>query len=281
MFKELNKIDERPELFSKYTASELWTEEYVSCKMLEMHLNEDVDPASRNKAFMEKSFEWLIHRFEIKKGKKIIDFGCGPGFYTTRFAEEGADVTGVDFSQRSINYAKGIAEEKTLDINYVCQDYLTYETSRKVDLITMIYCDLCPLSTSQRQKMFHSFVNILNEDGLIVFDVFSLAFFSALEEMSQYDVIPGNGFWSAEKHHVFQNRYLYRDDKVMLDKYVIYEENLKREIYNWLQCFSLETITVELNRNGLEVVEVYSDVSGTTYSDKTNEIAVIAKKVKE
>jgi hypothetical protein len=38
MFEELKKINERPKPFEFYTASDLWTDEYISKQMLSYHL---------------------------------------------------------------------------------------------------------------------------------------------------------------------------------------------------------------------------------------------------
>jgi len=125
MFKKLEIINERPEPFQFYTASDLWTDEHTSAQMLSFHLNEATDVSSRNAAFMNRSAEWIASRFNIGKGTKIADFGCGPGLYATRLARRRADVTGIDFSWRSIAYAKKVAAEEGLNISYVNQNYLT------------------------------------------------------------------------------------------------------------------------------------------------------------
>ena len=40
---------------------------------------------------------------------EIADYGCGPGLYATKMAQRGAIVTGIDFSENSISYAKKLA----------------------------------------------------------------------------------------------------------------------------------------------------------------------------
>ena len=120
MFNELKEINLRPKPFQFYTADALWTDEHTSQKMLEYHLDESVDLSSRNKEFIERSVKWIVSHFGIDTHTAIADFGCGPGLYTTPFAEHGADVTGIDFSERSIRYAKETAKRKALDIDYVC-----------------------------------------------------------------------------------------------------------------------------------------------------------------
>ena len=48
MFNNLKAINERPKPFQYYTAAELWTDEHTSKKMLDYHLNEEIDVSSRN-----------------------------------------------------------------------------------------------------------------------------------------------------------------------------------------------------------------------------------------
>ena len=43
MFEELGRMNDRPEPFQFYTASDLWTDEHTSKQMLSFHLNEAVD----------------------------------------------------------------------------------------------------------------------------------------------------------------------------------------------------------------------------------------------
>ena len=112
MFETLKKINQRPGVFSRYTAETLWNDSHLSSKMLEFHLNEKLEPASRNKHFIDQSVKWILSSFNIQPGVSICDFGCGPGLYTTQFAASGADVTGIDFSERSIQYAKQSAIEQ-------------------------------------------------------------------------------------------------------------------------------------------------------------------------
>jgi 2-polyprenyl-3-methyl-5-hydroxy-6-metoxy-1,4-benzoquinol methylase len=116
VFEELEKINRRPKPFEFYTASDLWTDEHTSEMMLSFHLNEDIDVSSRNAKFIDRSVEWIASRFNVGARTKIADFGCGPGLYATRLAQRQADVTGIDFSKRSIQYAQEVALRDGLTI---------------------------------------------------------------------------------------------------------------------------------------------------------------------
>jgi len=278
MFKELEEINSRPAPFQFYTAKELWTNEHTSKKMLEYHLNESLDLSSRNKNFIDRSLKWIVSYFGIDANTIVADFGCGPGLYTTRLAEKSANVTGIDFSERSIRYAKEAAAQKGLNIDYVCRDYLEFETEKKYDLITMIMCDFCALSPMQRKKMLTRFYRFLNIGGSVLLDVYSLNAFDRREEASTYEYMQLDGFWSSENYYGFLNTCKYDEEKVILDKYTIIEEARTQTVYNWLQYFSPESLRKEFEESGFNIEEYYSDVAGTVFSPESKEFAIVAKK---
>jgi len=278
MFQELKEINSRPAPFQFYTADELWTNEHTSKQMLEYHLNDYVDASSRNKEFIEQSVKWIISNFEIDKTTEIADFGCGPGLYTNRLAERGARVTGIDFSQNSLNYAKQVAANKGLSINYILSNYLEFETTDRFDLIMMIMCDFCVLSPAQRKKMLSKFNLLLKPEGSVLLDVYSLNSFNQKEESAIYELNQLNGFWSPEDYYGFVNTFKYEKEKVTLDKYTIIEKSRKHEVYNWLQYFSEDSLKNEFEENGFKTIELYSDVAGKNFSSESTEFAIVARK---
>jgi len=282
MFGSLQKINKKPKPYEFYTAEALWNDPHISKKMLELHLDPKAELASRNKAFIENSVEWIASRFEINTHTKICDFGCGPGLYTTRFAERGARVTGLDFSENSIAYAQKIASEKELDIDYVLKDYLHYSSDKHFDLITLIYCDFCVLSDEKRKALLEKFYDLLEDDGAVLLDVSSLVRFDQATEKAVYECSSNkdfwSNFWSENRYYVFSNTYKYEDHHLLLDKYTIIEENRMREVFNWIKCYSVESLTKELEQSGFRVVEHYSDVSGSPYKSDSSEIAIVATK---
>lgn len=280
MFKEIKEINSRPAPFQFYTANELWTNEHTSKKMLEYHLDESIDASSRKMSFIEHSVEWIISHFGVDNETEIADFGCGPGLYTTRLALNGAVVTGIDFSENSLKYAKQVANQKGLNINYFHTNYLDYETTQKFDLITMIMCDFCALSPQQRKIMLSKFYTFLKPGGSVLLDVYSMNAFDKIEQSATYELNQLNGFWSPEDYYCFVNTFKYDEEKVTLDKYTIIEESQKRVVYNWLQYFSMDTIKKEFEESGFNIEEMYSDVAGAPYNSESTEFAVVARMIK-
>jgi 2-polyprenyl-6-hydroxyphenyl methylase/3-demethylubiquinone-9 3-methyltransferase len=54
------------------------------------------------------------------KNLKLLDVGCGGGLIAEPMTRLGANVTGIDASEKNINVAKFHAEQMNLKINYLC-----------------------------------------------------------------------------------------------------------------------------------------------------------------
>lgn len=274
-FELFKSITTKPEIWSAYTSEILWTEEHISKQMLAYHLDPDSEPASRPHSFIDYSSAWIIDRFELSPGKSVIDFGCGPGLYTSRFCSAGAEASGIDFSERSLNYAIAQSEINKQDIRYIKGNYLNVELEERFDLVTMIYCDYCALSPEQRELLLNKIKRILKKDGKILLDVFSTPAYDSREELSAVAPNLMGGFWSAEEYVGISQTWKYDDEKVILDKYDIATALNTFTVYNWLQYYTRERLEREIVSQGLRISEWYSDVSGRPLEKDSTTMAVV------
>jgi len=277
LYQALESINQRPRPFAEYTSSVLWDDDHISQQMLAFHLDPDSEPASRPHGFIERSADWIISHFGLEPGRRVIDFGCGPGLYTERFAASGAAVTGVDISRRSINHAGGQAAAQGLDIDYIQADYCEGPALPKADLITLIYCDFCALSPARRQALLQYFSSLLNEGGSILLDVFSRSAMAPREESVSYGHRLMHGFWAPGDYWGFLNTMKYEDEAVVLDKYTIVEPGRTWTVFNWLQYFSQDDLARECAASGLKVTEWFGDVVGTPATETDELIAAVIR----
>ena len=56
--------------------------------------------------FVESNKRVVRARFERFNGEKVLDLGCGYGFYTDYFRSIGANVIGIDDSEKMIEIAR-------------------------------------------------------------------------------------------------------------------------------------------------------------------------------
>jgi 2-polyprenyl-6-hydroxyphenyl methylase/3-demethylubiquinone-9 3-methyltransferase len=85
--------------------------------------------------------ENIIGNFKLKNKKKpldkinILDIGCGGGLLSEPMTRLGANVTGIDASNKNINIAKHHAKKNKLKINYIYSSPEKLKIKKKFDVI--------------------------------------------------------------------------------------------------------------------------------------------------
>lgn len=277
MFDELERLSARPAPFSALTTKLLWADPCTSERMLEHHLDGTVDISSRTTESIERSVGWLTGTVGIGRGTRVLDLGCGPGLYSNRLAAAGAAVTGVDFSERSIRYARATAPSCGLgEATYIHGDYLDVPIPGTFDVALMIMCDFCAIGPEQRGRLLARLSSLLDTGGRFVFDVYGLPAMAGREEGHSFTPNPEGGFWSPDPYFEFVSSFVYGADRVTLDRYEIVEARRSRTIYNWLQHYDPPALAAELDGNGFELAEFLGDLAGAPFDPHGTEFATIA-----
>lgn len=245
----------------------LWQDPYISSLLLNAHLNPHHDNASRNHQYIQDSTEWILNR--ITGSKSLLDLGCGPGLYTQTFSEHIDTVYGVDFSKRSIEYAK-TQDQKTI---YIEANYLELQLEQKFDTVTMIHCEYGSLSPRNRQQLLSNIKASLSKDGLFIFDVFTPEFMKYFEKSQRWSQVQ-SGFFSDQPYTELTLNKIY-DNHISLKQSTIIQDDFVRIFRQWTQYFTLSTITAELEAAGLKLVEHYETLTGKEFIHNSETISMV------
>ena len=85
--------------------------------------------------------ENIINNFKLKNknkplsGVNILDIGCGGGLLSEPMSRMGANVTGIDASNKNIKIAKIHSKKNNLKINYLCSSPEKLKSKKKFDVI--------------------------------------------------------------------------------------------------------------------------------------------------
>jgi len=276
MYEMLKKLAVRPEPHSLMTIKDLWTRPHIARQMLACHLDQDYYLASRPIAVIEEIVDWLDGELNLAD-KRICDLGCGPGLYSKRLAQRGADVTGVDFSTTAIAYAESQNSATDSRLRYLVADYLTDELPGNLDVVTLIYYDYCALSPADRHTLLQKIRSMLNPGGNLVLDVLTDSVFSQITEQFVIDERLMDGFWSESDYVGIHRTWVYQDQALALDHYAIVEPSDQWEILNWMQYFSSERLVRELEEAGYSICSLTGSLTGEALTDESGEIALIAE----
>lgn len=275
MYELLKDISRRPEPFSRYTAKELWTRPHLARQMLQFHLNQETELASRRFETIDQIVSWIDSELSLF-GKRICDLGCGPGLYTQRFAAMGADVNGVDFSTHSLEYARLKANENKQSISYTRADYLSDDLPVGFDVVTLIYTDYSVLSPAQRASLLGRIHKMLNPGGVFVMDVAAMGSLAEKEECTLIEHNLMHGFWAEGDYVGIQRSFVYPDECLSLDRYVIVEPDEIWQVFNWFQYFTPTGLQRELETAGFAVDNMSGGLTGEPLQADGEFIGVIA-----
>ena len=103
----------------------------------------------------------LLEYVNLGAGQKILDLGCGTGALTKELAAQGADVTGVDFSEAMIEKAKVLYPDLTFQVeNAIC---LPYE-----NVFDTVFSNAVFHLILDHRKLLQSIKRALKEKGFLV-----------------------------------------------------------------------------------------------------------------
>lgn len=267
----------RPTPFEK-VGPPIWTDEHVAKQLLATHLDPNTDAASRRPETIDRIVAWIVDRIQLKPGMSILDLGCGPGLYCQRLAKAGMKVTGVDFSETSVSYAKRQASAEKLLINYRLQNYLEFTEEDCFDAALLIYGDYCALSSVDRKQLLKIVWRSLTKGGRFVLDV------TTRECRKKKGLKKGwyaaeSGFWSEKRHIVLEQGFDYPEELIYLDQFIIIDEDDGVRVFrNWFQDFSVDSIQKELEVGGFHVLGLYADLLGNSFAEDSEWIGIVAER---
>jgi len=246
------------ELFQR-TNETIWTDDYISKTLLEAHLDESHDAASRKAEKRADILNWINGK--IKPNSKILDLGCGPGFYTYEFGKLGHNLLGIDFNKASLNYAE---ENKKIDnlIEYRHCNYLEDSINGKYDVVIMIYCDFGALIPKEQKILLQKIKNVLTDDGIFIFGIFGKSVLENKKDERSWYISQGNDFWSNEPYILMTERKIFKDENSFGTRYYLINQKTSKikEYILWDQYYDNDSIKKLMSENDFNVIEFKKDL---------------------
>ena len=251
---------EKPTIYEKGTCF-MWTDSHISEQLLSVHLDPDVDLASRKRTSILKTIKWILDLHTNLNKLSILDLGCGPGIYSEIFSQKGHKVTGVDISRNSIDYARNSAQTKELDIEYINASYLELELPKeKYDLVLLIYADFGVLLPQERIILLQKVHESLKPNGKLIFDVLKDNNIEQKKIPKNWEVCD-SGFWKNKPYLALSESFIYKEQKVILYQHNIIDSDENIETYRfWTHFFNQKDLKLLLKEAGFNSITHRDDI---------------------
>ena len=255
-----------------------WNEPGFSERMLEHHLTQEHDLASRRFEIIDRHVMW-IHK-KLSKSSKILDLACGPGFYSNRLVKLGHTCRGIDFGPASIKYAREQAQKDGIADDYVLEDIRTADYGEENDLAMMIYGEFNVFKREEILLVLRKAYDSLIKDGLFIV------------EPNRYDTVKKEGMSPASWYSSEAGLFCPRPHLCLMENFWVPEKNVAIQRYyiidaetnkvtlhsSSMMAYSREDLEQLLVEAGFKDVVFYESLSDEPSDMNQNLIVITARK---
>jgi len=147
-----------------------WHDPAFSARMLQEHLSQEHDAASRRGEKIDAHVAWIHEHLLEEKTTRVLDLGCGPGLYASRLARLGHSCVGIDWSPASIAYGRRMATEDRLDCTYVEADIREADYGQGYGLAMLIYGEFNVFSPQDAARILDKMHAALTGGGVLLLE---------------------------------------------------------------------------------------------------------------
>lgn len=105
------------------------------------------------------------------RGQRILDLGCGQGWFSRQLAERGAHVTGIDFSAQQLANARRHEAARPLGITYQLLDATQVDQEWPVNSFDLVTACMALHDSPESGRMLAAARRVLTPDGRLCFSI--------------------------------------------------------------------------------------------------------------
>ena len=198
-----------------------WDAPDFSRRMLDEHLSQKHDAASRRFEIIDSHVRWIHDQVLKGNPTRILDLGCGPGLYTNRLAGLGHRCVGIDFSPASIAYAKEHAEEEGLECTYIQQDIRTADYGDGYGLVMLIFGEFNVFRPAEARGILEKAYRALAPNGFMLLEPHTFEAVVKIGEQPSSWYSTEKGLFSDGPHLCLQENFWDAEGNVAIERYYI------------------------------------------------------------
>jgi ubiquinone/menaquinone biosynthesis C-methylase UbiE len=223
-----------------------------------------------NTRTINETIETILKRHGVET---VLDLTCGTGSQLFWLAERGYKVTGADINAKMLERARSKGSQ--LDVTLLEGDMRTLQAG-KFDAAITIFNAIGHLTIADFEKALRNIRDNLNEEGLYIFDIFSLEYLLHGDNISALTID-----WHRELggQRVRKVQYSTISETGVLASYTtaIIDEVPVAHSEQTLQVYSAQQLSELLERNGYELI-CQTSVDGTPFvPTETDRILTVAR----
>ena len=200
-----------------------WDEPGFSGRMLAEHLSQEHDLASRRVEWIERQVGWIHEVLLGGRASRVLDLGCGPGFYSHRLAALGHECDGIDFGPASIGYAREHCPEG-VRCEFVLGDIRQVEFGQGYDLAMVLYGELNVFSPAEALAILRKAHASLRSGGRMIVEIQSSEVVECVGRGETAEQEFEEGLFSERPHRCRTENRWFEEEKIAVQTFTVKEK---------------------------------------------------------
>ncbi|NLS97799.1 MAG: class I SAM-dependent methyltransferase [Planctomycetaceae bacterium] len=199
-----------------------WDDPGFSRRMLREHLSQDHDMASRRAEWIDKQVAWIHEYLLGELSSRVLDLGCGPGFYSHRLATRGHRCHGIDFGPASIEYAQEHNPDPR-QCTFLLGDIRHAAYGGPYDLAMMVFGEFNVFAPDEALALLRKVAASLRPKGRLILETQTWEAIERAGHSEPFEQRYESGLFSDQPYHCrTENRWL-PDEEVTVQTFAVTE----------------------------------------------------------
>ena len=257
-----------------------WNDPAFSARMLDEHLSQAHDAASRRSATIDRQVVWIHGTLLRDCPTAILDLGCGPGLYTSRLARLGHTCVGVDFSPAAIAYARATADAQQLACHYQLEDLRRAVFGSDFGLVMCVFGEINVFAREQASALLRKAYDALAGGGLLLLEAHTFAAIQQIGGRVPSWFTAESGLFGVTPHLCLVEHFWHAEAGAATTRYYVIDLNtsaLSRYAQNF-QAYTQPQYMELLQACGFDNVVFFPALTGALEPEQPDLLVVVARK---
>jgi len=208
----------------------------------------------------------LLKYLSPQKGVNFLDLACGKGRHSIYLNSNGFDVTGIDLSQNSIEFAK---QHSSATLDFIVHDMRKPLPEKSFDYILNLFTSFGYFEDPEDDKLVLEMVkNSLKPGGIFVIDYFNFG---------KTHVNFGNSFTKTIDSIQFDiSKYI--DNGRIIKKIEVTHQAKKMVFEEHVRIYSLNEFKQLLSQQGLTIIDTFGNYALEPFDEHVSERMILIAK---
>lgn len=260
----------------EYNSNNIWTNDQLKEIVFNSYFTADIEGGSEDESKINSTVEFIVNNFPTQKYPRILDLGCGPGFYSYKLAQKNYLVTGIDISDVALSYAKKQSNNME-NTNYFNMDIFNMELNQNYNIILLLFFTYSNFKKKDRKKILQNVKKLLvDKNSVFLFDVGTIYRYNQFNYFNYWE--KSNSVNQSVKEFILLGSFRLYENHLLLHKQVLFfKDGEILEFLDWQKHFSISEIENELKENGFEIIDIFGDALGRKIDENSEQMYLLCK----